>query len=455
MSLDLSAHSAELEAAAKDVRDDGSETNWCIFGYDGKTTALKVVETGDDGLEGIVDEFNSGHVQYALVRVQDPNSNLNKYVFIIWTGEGATTSRKGMSPRHSRDVGDFFRGCHVTINATNEDDIDEEEIMDKVGKSGGAAYSNQEKKAAPKPQFANTNPDKVGTNYSNAYKKESTATTAQRGEYWNDVNASAEADKQAAATAAAQQEADLKAERDAAAAASEEHRAQQVAEREAEIAQSQQQAEPEPEPVAPAPVAPAKAGPPAPRGLPSPRTSLPPPRTLPSPRAVTPAAEPEADDQEEQERLAAEQEAAEQAALAEQEEQERLAAEQAAAAEQEEQERLAAEQEAAEQAAAAEQEEQERLAAEQEEQERLAAEQEAAEQAAAAEQQEAEADQGAAEDQGQCARALYDYQAQEENELTFDPDDIITHIDQIDEGWWQGNFNGNSGLFPANYVELI
>uniref|UniRef100_A0A182MUC3 SH3 domain-containing protein n=1 Tax=Anopheles culicifacies TaxID=139723 RepID=A0A182MUC3_9DIPT len=54
------------------------------------------------------------------------------------------------------------------------------------------------------------------------------------------------------------------------------------------------------------------------------------------------------------------------------------------------------------------------------------------------------------------ARALYDYQAADDSEISFDPDDIITHIDQIDEGWWQGLApDGTYGLFPANYVELI
>lgn len=44
----------------------------------------------------------------------------------------------------------------------------------------------------------------------------------------------------------------------------------------------------------------------------------------------------------------------------------------------------------------------------------------------------------------------------DESEITFDPGDIITHIDQIDEGWWQGlGPDGTYGLFPANYVELI
>lgn len=61
-----------------------------------------------------------------------------------------------------------------------------------------------------------------------------------------------------------------------------------------------------------------------------------------------------------------------------------------------------------------------------------------------------------ADDGGLKARALYDYQAADESEINFDPDDIITHIDQIDEGWWQGlGPDGNYGLFPANYVELI
>lgn len=60
------------------------------------------------------------------------------------------------------------------------------------------------------------------------------------------------------------------------------------------------------------------------------------------------------------------------------------------------------------------------------------------------------------DDGGLIARALYDYQAADESEITFDPGDIIKHIDQIDEGWWQGlGPDGNYGLFPANYVELI
>ena len=41
-----------------------------------------------------------------------------------------------------------------------------------------------------------------------------------------------------------------------------------------------------------------------------------------------------------------------------------------------------------------------------------------------------------------------------DDEISFDPGDVITNIDQIDEGWWMGDFNGQRGLFPANFVEL-
>uniref|UniRef100_A0A1A8Q8Y8 Drebrin-like b n=1 Tax=Nothobranchius rachovii TaxID=451742 RepID=A0A1A8Q8Y8_9TELE len=59
-------------------------------------------------------------------------------------------------------------------------------------------------------------------------------------------------------------------------------------------------------------------------------------------------------------------------------------------------------------------------------------------------------------DRGICARALYDYQAADDTEISFDPEEIITGIEMIDEGWWRGfGPDGHFGMFPANYVELI
>ena len=44
----------------------------------------------------------------------------------------------------------------------------------------------------------------------------------------------------------------------------------------------------------------------------------------------------------------------------------------------------------------------------------------------------------------------------DETEISFDVDEQITNVEQIDEGWWRGIrvLDGSYGLFPANYVEL-
>ncbi|XP_008563128.1 PREDICTED: hematopoietic lineage cell-specific protein [Galeopterus variegatus] len=56
---------------------------------------------------------------------------------------------------------------------------------------------------------------------------------------------------------------------------------------------------------------------------------------------------------------------------------------------------------------------------------------------------------------GISAVALYDYQGEGSDELSFDPEDIITDIEMVDEGWWRGRCRGHFGLFPANYVKLV
>lgn len=55
-----------------------------------------------------------------------------------------------------------------------------------------------------------------------------------------------------------------------------------------------------------------------------------------------------------------------------------------------------------------------------------------------------------------CVRALYDYQAEDESELSFELGDIIKDVEAVDKGWWRGwSQDGRQGLFPANYVETI
>ncbi|KAI6819695.1 hypothetical protein KC332_g9806 [Hortaea werneckii] len=57
---------------------------------------------------------------------------------------------------------------------------------------------------------------------------------------------------------------------------------------------------------------------------------------------------------------------------------------------------------------------------------------------------------------GKEAIAQYDYEKAEDNELELRDGERITDIEMVDEDWWMGrNERGESGLFPANYVELV
>ena len=55
-------------------------------------------------------------------------------------------------------------------------------------------------------------------------------------------------------------------------------------------------------------------------------------------------------------------------------------------------------------------------------------------------------------DVGEC-NVLYAYQANETDELSINPGDVIKIIDKYDTEWWQGELNGSVGIFPASYVE--
>ncbi|KAM9345630.1 GRB2-related adapter protein 2a [Symphorus nematophorus] len=52
-------------------------------------------------------------------------------------------------------------------------------------------------------------------------------------------------------------------------------------------------------------------------------------------------------------------------------------------------------------------------------------------------------------------RALYDFIAEEDDELGFCVGDIIEVLDRSDPSWWKGRLRGRSGLFPANYTSQL
>lgn len=145
MAINLEKYKESMLAAWSEVVDDKSSTNWALFGYEGQTNCLKLYSKGDGSLAEMAEDLNSGSIMYAFCQVQDPKTSLPKYVLINWQGEGAPVVRKGMCANHIRSVCDFLKCIHVTVNARTEEDVDPKLIIEKVCKSTGSAYNFKER----------------------------------------------------------------------------------------------------------------------------------------------------------------------------------------------------------------------------------------------------------------------------------------------------------------------
>ncbi|KAF9961766.1 hypothetical protein BGZ72_002005 [Mortierella alpina] len=144
LQVNFTAHGHDLRAAYEAIlrpADPQTSDNWAMFGYDKGTNDLKVLGQGSGGLEELEDEFADGKIQYAFVRIIDPNTQLNKFILIGWCGDGVPESKKGLFNSHLADVSLFLKGYHLQINARCEADVTPAQILKRVNEGSGSKYS--------------------------------------------------------------------------------------------------------------------------------------------------------------------------------------------------------------------------------------------------------------------------------------------------------------------------
>ncbi|KAG9234580.1 hypothetical protein BJ875DRAFT_8459 [Amylocarpus encephaloides] len=107
----------------------------------GKESVLKVQSTGEGELLDLIEDFSEGRVQFAFVKVKDPNTTLPKYVLIGWCGEGVPERTKGYFTSHLAAVSKILHGYHVQITARSDRDLTPESIVQKVADASGSKYS--------------------------------------------------------------------------------------------------------------------------------------------------------------------------------------------------------------------------------------------------------------------------------------------------------------------------
>ncbi|XP_063090519.1 drebrin-like protein isoform X4 [Cavia porcellus] len=394
MAANLSRNGPALQEAYGLVVDEKSPTDWALFTYEGNSNDIRVAGTGEGGLEELVEELNSGKVMYAFCRVKDPNSGLPKFVLINWTGEGVNDVRKGACANHVSTMANFLKGAHVTINARAEEDVEPECIMEKVAKASGANYSFHRESG----RFQDIGPQApVGS----VYQKTNAMSEIKRvgkDSFWAKAEKEEENRRLEEKRRAEEEQRRLEQER-------RERELQEAARREQHYQEQQRTCEQSQE------VASRNREEWESTGLQAahPReifkqkeramstTSMPSvqPDVCEEPAPSSPPCPVQAEEEAEYE--------------------------------------------------------------EPPPQEALYEEPPLVEQQGANSQHIDHYMQGQGlGGQGLCARALYDYQAADDTEISFDPENLITGIEVIDEGWWRGfGPDGHFGMFPANYVELI
>ncbi|KAM3610980.1 uncharacterized protein V6R79_011756 [Siganus canaliculatus] len=440
MAVNLSKNGPALTAAYKEVVDEKSKTNWALFTYEGNSNDIRLAEKGDGGLEELVEELNSGKVMYAFCQVQDPNSGLPKYVLINWTGEGVKDARKGICANHVSSMANFLKGAHVTVNARADEDVEPEAIMQKVAKASGANYSFHKEASS---RFQDSGPQgPVGSVYQKTNAMSEIKRT-NKDTFWAQAEKEEEKRRQEERRKAEEErqqlersrkdreakETALRDQRDKERASQIDQQKKYQQQQEAENREQEKQRWAEQEENSAAPKKAVKRGESvekaneaaaliSQRAL-NPREMFkqrergmtPSDADVPAAAPASPQPEPDVDDGQ---------------SRCEYEEPEEL----------------------------------EEPPQQQPEEEIPAAnsyvQDNAYEEPTQVEENTYEVPADETSDRGVCARALYDYQAADDTEISFDPDEIITGIEMIDEGWWRGyGPGGHFGMFPANYVELI
>ncbi|KAJ7266888.1 actin depolymerizing protein [Mycena haematopus] len=133
-----------IDEAYQDVRSDKSETNWLLLDYESdRSDKLKLTSTGSGGLTELREVLDDGKAQYAYARVaysNDAQSTREKFILVVWIGPQCKVMRKAKISVHMSDVKAALRVYSIEVAAREKDDLNEDPIVVRLRKAGGASY---------------------------------------------------------------------------------------------------------------------------------------------------------------------------------------------------------------------------------------------------------------------------------------------------------------------------
>ncbi|KAK3586525.1 hypothetical protein CHS0354_035061 [Potamilus streckersoni] len=128
-----------IREAYDDVRDDKTETNWCILKYEGDKISLE--SRGVD-----MDEFRSHFTDdqrvFGFVRMYtgDELSRRAKFALISWVGHDVGALKRAKMSTDKAAVKDVIKNFAAEYLASEKSELSDDYIRDILIKAGGANY---------------------------------------------------------------------------------------------------------------------------------------------------------------------------------------------------------------------------------------------------------------------------------------------------------------------------
>ncbi|AWP06922.1 putative drebrin-like protein B [Scophthalmus maximus] len=159
--VNLDTYSLSLLTAKEDILNPRSSANWALFAYDGVTNKLKLADSGAGGVAELAGKFHLSKPQYGLCKVGSGETGGLRIALINWVGQNVADYRRTECAGHIPAIRNFFKEAHVFVSAEKVEDVTEETIRAELGKAHAQApaqWARRSSRSADKEEI-------VGTNY--------------------------------------------------------------------------------------------------------------------------------------------------------------------------------------------------------------------------------------------------------------------------------------------------
>lgn len=123
-----------IRDAIRDVRDDKTQTNWCLIHYSNPTT-LELVSSGEGGVEELISHLNESEVFYGFFRISeayDHKTTNVKFCYLKLVSPNLPPMQKAKLTTQAGFVQSLFQPYHTDFDIQSVSDLNLEIVTDKI-----------------------------------------------------------------------------------------------------------------------------------------------------------------------------------------------------------------------------------------------------------------------------------------------------------------------------------